>query len=63
MIKINKEKLYEKELEDCYRKRERAYKNESDVLFFEYQQGKISKEEWLQKIEEIKQRFPKPEKK
>ena len=40
------------------RLRQEAYRNESDPLFFKYQRGDATKEEWLDKIEEIKQRYP-----
>lgn len=36
-----------------------AYRNESDPLFFMYQRGECSKEDWLNKVEEIKKRYPK----
>lgn len=39
-------------------KRILAYQEESDPLFFKWQAGEISKEEWLAKREEIKQRYP-----
>lgn len=38
--------------------RKEAYRNESDPLFFKYQRGDGTKEEWLDKVEEIKQRYP-----
>ena len=41
--------------------RQTAYTNESDPLFFKYQRGECSKDEWLAKIEEIKIRLPKKE--
>jgi len=34
-----------------------AYRNESDPLFFKYQRGEIEKQEWLDKIAEIKSRY------
>lgn len=40
--------------------RKRAYQEESDPLFFEYQRGDIEKSEWIAKVEEIKARFPFP---
>ena len=40
------------------RLRQEAYRNESDPLFFKYQRGDATREEWLDKIEEIKQRYP-----
>jgi hypothetical protein len=40
--------------------RQAAYIAESDPLFFKYQRGDATKEEWLAKIEEIKARYPDP---
>jgi hypothetical protein len=37
-----------------------AYTQESDPLFFKYQRGEATREEWLAKIEEIKARYPDP---
>jgi hypothetical protein len=37
-----------------------AYKLEADPLFFKYQRGSATKEEWLAKIDEIKARYPDP---
>jgi hypothetical protein len=38
--------------------RREAYQVESDPLFFEYQRGDIDKAVWLDKVQEIKDRFP-----
>jgi hypothetical protein len=35
-----------------------AYRDESDPLFFKYQRGEIDKQVWLDKVEEIKNRWP-----
>ena len=40
--------------------RQVAYKEEADPLFFKYQRGTATKEEWLAKVEEIKARYPYP---
>jgi hypothetical protein len=37
-----------------------AYREEADPLFFKFQRGSATKEEWLAKIDEIKARFPNP---
>ena len=37
-----------------------AYKNEADLLFFKWQREEITKEEWVDKIQEIKQLYPYP---
>jgi hypothetical protein len=39
-------------------KRAEAYKLEADPLFFKAQRGEATQQEWLDKVEEIKQRFP-----
>lgn len=35
-----------------------AYREESDPLFFKSQRGEATREEWLAKVQEIKQRYP-----
>ena len=40
--------------------RQEAYAKEADPLFFKYQRDEVSKQEWLDKIAEIKLRYPKP---
>ena len=37
-----------------------AYRTEADPLFFQYQAGEVTKEEWLAKREEIRTRYPYP---
>lgn len=39
--------------------RQDAYRGESDPLFFKWQRGEASEREWLDKVAEIKARFPK----
>jgi hypothetical protein len=41
--------------------RHAAYVAESDPLFFQYQAGEITEQEWLDKRAEIKSRYPNPE--
>lgn len=41
--------------------RHAAYVAESDPLFFQYQAGEITEQEWLNKRAEIKSRYPNPE--
>lgn len=38
--------------------RQAAYAAEADPLFFKYQRGEATQEEWLTKINDIKARFP-----
>jgi len=38
--------------------RRAAYQKESDPLFFEYQREDIEKQLWLDKVQEIKDRYP-----
>ena len=35
-----------------------AYRDESDPLFFKWQRGEAAEQEWLDKIAEIKARYP-----
>lgn len=39
--------------------RQSAYQAEADPLFFKYQRGEATEQEWLDKVAEIKARFPK----
>ena len=41
--------------------RQAAYTQEADPLFFKYQRGEATEQEWLDKIEEIRARYPYPE--
>lgn len=47
-------------LERCRKRRLEAYRDESDPLYMKWQRGEATQQEWLDKIEEIKARFPKP---
>ena len=40
--------------------RSAAYQREADPLFFKYQRGEATKEEWEAKVEEIRARYPYP---
>ena len=51
----------EAELQQVENNRRNAYRNESDPIYLKWQRGEASEQEWLDKIEEIKERFPKPE--
>lgn len=37
--------------------KKQAYREESDPLFFKWQRGEVTQQEWLDKVEEIKQRW------
>ena len=45
-------------IEKIQRLRRDAYQLESDPLFFEYQRGDIEKSVWIDKVKEIKDRYP-----
>ena len=51
----------EAELQQVESNRRNAYRNEADPLNMKWQRGEVDKQVWLDKIEEIKERFPKPE--
>jgi hypothetical protein len=49
----------EQQLEQAQANRKAAYEQEADPLFFKAQRGEVEQQVWLDKIAEIKQRFPK----
>ena len=51
----------EAELQRVEKSRRSAYQKEADPLFLKWQRGDATEQEWLDKIAEIKERFPKPE--
>jgi hypothetical protein len=59
LVKIDPAKLAEMKAADASRERQAAYAAESDPLFFKAQRGEVTMQEWQDKVEEIKQRFPK----
>ena len=60
MVKIvlDKDQLIEKQREPVKELRRKAYIEEADTLFFKAQRGEATLEEWQEKIEEIKLRYP-----
>lgn len=50
----------EAELQQVENNRKNAYRNEADPLFLKWQRGDATEQEWLDKIAEIKERYPKP---
>ena len=48
-------------LEQQQAARAKAYVKESDPIFFQWQRGGATEQEWLDKIAEIKLRYPYPE--
>jgi len=49
----------EEEAEMLRQQRQYAYQQEADPLFFKWQRGESTEQEWLDKIAEIKARYPK----
>lgn len=47
--------------ENAIKNRLDAYRNEADPLFFKWQRGEATQQEWMGKVAEIKQRYPKAE--
>ena len=59
LIKIDEAKLAEKKAAEAEASRKAAYQTEADPLFFKWQAGEGTQEEWQAKREEIRQRYPK----
>jgi hypothetical protein len=57
---VQQEKL-EAEKKRIERNRRRAYEQEADPLYLKWQRGEATEQQWLDKIEEIRNRFPKPD--
>jgi len=51
----------EAQIERVRKNRAIAFREEADPLAMKWQRGEIEKQVWLDKIEEIRERFPKPE--
>ena len=49
----------QRKAEEAQEQRKAAYQAEADPLFFKAQRGEATEQEWLDKIAEIKARFPK----
>ena len=59
MIKIDPVKAAAKKAAEAEASRKAAYTAEADPLFFRAQRGEIEEKVWLDKIAEIKARYPK----
>jgi hypothetical protein len=59
LIKVDPTKLAEKKAAEAEANRKAAYIAESDPMFFRAQRGEIPEQEWLDKVAEIKARYPK----
>ena len=70
MIDLSKLKTFEQRASEAFNAaydqqealRQIAYQKEADPIFFQYQRGTKTKAEWLSKVDEIKARYPYPEK-
>jgi len=58
-ITVDPTKLAEKKAAEAEANRKAAYIAEADPLFFRAQRGEATEQEWLDKVAEIKARYPK----
>ena len=61
LIKVDQTKIAAQQLTAAEANRQAAYTQEADPLFFKWQAGEGTKEEWEAKREEIRARYPYPE--
>lgn len=61
LIKVDPVKVAQVQTAKAQAERARAYKQEADPLFFKYQRGEATEQEWLTKVDEIRARYPYPE--
>jgi hypothetical protein len=59
LIKVDPTKLAQKKATEAEANRKAAYIAEADPLFFRAQRGEVTEQEWLDKVAEIKARYPK----
>jgi hypothetical protein len=59
LINIDQSKLAAKKAAEAEANRKAAYEQEADPLFFKSQRSEATEQEWLDKIAEIKARYPK----
>jgi len=60
IVTVDQVKLKAVKAEQADNARKAAYVSEADPLFFKSQRGEVTEQVWLDKIEEIKTRYPKP---
>lgn len=63
VVDASPEEIAEREaalLASAKQNRAEAYKLESDPLFFKWQRGEATQQQWLDKVTEIKARYPDP---
>ena len=61
LIKVDQDKVKQKQREEAQRNRAAAYAAEADPLFFKAQRGEAEMQEWQDKVAEIRTRYPYPE--
>jgi hypothetical protein len=61
LIKIDQAKIADKQRAEAEAARAAAYRDEADPLFFKVQRGEALEQEWLDKVAEIRTRYPYPE--
>ena len=61
LIKVDQAKIAAQQLAAAEANRQAAYVQEADPLFFKWQAGESTAQEWLAKREEIRSRYPYPE--
>jgi hypothetical protein len=59
MFKIDQATIDKLKSEQAEQARRTAYESEADPLFFKWQRGEATEQEWLDKIAEVKARYPK----
>jgi len=52
---------YEQQRAEVETQRRNAYTQEADPLFFSYQRGEVTEQEWLDAVDSIRARYPYPE--
>ena len=54
------ERDQERKVQEAIESRRQAYRAESDAIYFMWQRGEATEQEWLDAVQAIKARYPKP---
>jgi len=52
---------YQQQRDEVETQRKNAYREEADPLYFSYQRGEVTEQEWLDAVDSIRARYPYPE--
>lgn len=61
LVRVDSKKLHDIAMAQVEQARAIAYRETADPLFFQYQRGEITEQEWLDAVQAVKDAHPYPE--